>query len=284
MTESPEASDGRTGQRVAARRNHAPTVAGAPVDITPRSRKVAMPPKRASIVAQQIVKLIRDDRLRTGDALPPEHEMLEMYPVGRNTLREALRVLELQGVVTIRSGRGGGPVVSSPDSRHLASTLALLMQFAEAPFRAVVETRMYLEPIIAELCADRVTPELAEQLDSSVAAMEASPNDEQVFLAENQRFHELLAGGSGNPLFSYFLNSLHWITDGAALGVSYPKRARATVIQAHKHIAEAVRLGDTEAAGEAMRQHMADMFVYFERKFRRVMDETLTWEMYGSGM
>lgn len=256
---------------------------GAPNDVTPRSRQLAMPQKRASVVAQQLVKMIREDNLKTGDPLPPEHEMLALYPVGRNTLREALRVLELQGVITIRSGRGGGPIVSSPDSRHLASTLALLMQFAETPFRAVLETRMHLEPIVAELCADRISPELAAELRSSVEAMESSPDDEKVFLRENQRFHELLANGSGNPLFSYFLNSLHWIIDGVALGVTYPKRARSAVIKAHKAICEAIQAGDAEAASEAMRLHMADTLVYFERKYHAVMDESLTWEMYGSG-
>ncbi|MFJ8816548.1 FadR/GntR family transcriptional regulator [Amycolatopsis thermoflava] len=253
-------------------------------DVTPRNRQPAMPPKRATVVAQRLVKMIREDKLHAGDPLPPEHEMLDMFPVGRNTLREAMRVLELQGVITIRAGRGGGPVVASPDSRHLASTLALLLQFAETPFRAVLETRMHIEPIIAELCADRSTPELAEQLWSSVRAMEDEPDDEQLFLDENQRFHELLAAASGNPLFGYFLNSLHWIIDGVALGVSYPKRARKIVIEAHRRICEAIARGDAEAAAEAMRQHMTDTFVYFERKYHAVLDEPLTWEMYGSGM
>jgi len=113
--------------------------------------------------------------------------------------------------------------------------------------------------------------------------MESATNDEDVFLDENQRFHELLARGSGNPLFSYFLNSLHWITDGVVLGVKYPKRARAIVAKAHRAIYEAVQAGDTEAAAEAMRQHMADTLTYFDRRYRSVIDETLTWEMYGSG-
>ncbi|MFJ8812971.1 FadR/GntR family transcriptional regulator [Amycolatopsis thermoflava] len=282
MTEHPDAAGSRS--RSALRRRHVPAGPRERTDITPRSRRPAMPPKRATVVAQQIVKLIRDDKLRTGDPLPPEHEMLEMYPVGRNTLREALRVLELQGVVTIRAGRGGGPVVAAPDSRHLASTLALLLQFAETPFRAVLETRSFVEPIVAQLCAERVTPELAEELRASVAAMAAGSDDEETFLEENQRFHELLSTGADNPLFSYFLNSLHWIIDGVALGVRYPKRYRQAVIDAHDRICAAVTKGDGVAAAEAMRDHMTDTFRYFERKYHHVLDTTLTWEMYGSGM
>ncbi|HVW42094.1 MAG TPA: FadR/GntR family transcriptional regulator [Amycolatopsis sp.] len=282
MTEHPDATGSRP--RAAIRRQRVPAGTGERTDVTPRSRKPAMPPKRATVVAQQLVKLIRDDKLRPGDTLPPEHEMLEMYPVGRNTLREALRVLELQGVVTIRAGRGGGPVVASPGSRHLASTLALLLQFAETPFRAVLETRMYVEPIVAQLCAERITPELAEQLRASVATMEAGVDDEEVFLEENQRFHELLAAGADNPLFSYFLNSLHWIIDGVALGVSYPKRYRRLVLDVHKRVCDAVVQGDAAAAADAMRDHMTDTYGYFRRKYHHVLDTTLTWEMYGSGM
>src|SRR5690606_19110980 len=112
---------------------------------------------------------------------------------GRNTLREALRVLELQGVIMIRPGRGGGPTVSMPDSRHLASTLALLMQFANTPFRAIVETRLHVEPLTAELCAERADADVVRQLRESVDRMRSELNNEKVFLYENQRFHELVA-------------------------------------------------------------------------------------------
>ena len=86
------------------------------------------------------MRAIREGRLVAGDALPPEKDMLIAYGVGRDTLREALRVLELQGVIVLRPGRGGGPVVARPDSRHLASTLALLMQFGQTPFASILET------------------------------------------------------------------------------------------------------------------------------------------------
>lgn len=66
-----------------------------------------MPPKRSVVIAQSIVREIRDRRLQPGSQLPPEHEMLRTYNVGRNTLREALRLLELQGVLTIRPEPGG---------------------------------------------------------------------------------------------------------------------------------------------------------------------------------
>lgn len=251
------------------------------LDTTPRQQVPGMPPKRATLIAQRIVRAIREGRLVPGDSLPPEKDMLITYGVGRNTLREALRVLELQGVIVLRPGRGGGPVVARPDSRHLASTLALLMQFAQTPFRSIVETRLHLEPLTAELCAARADDEHAHHVRDSVDRMARGLDDEEVFLHENQRFHELIATGAGNPIFSYLLNSLNWITDGSALGVHYPRKNRKTVLDHHERICAAVERHDPQAAELAMRDHLQATVEYYDHKHAEVMDRVLTWEMYG---
>jgi len=261
-----------------------PTRALAPVvhlDTTPRQQVPGMPPKRATLIAQRIVRAIREGKLVPGDALPPEKDMLVAYGVGRNTLREALRVLELQGVIVLRPGRGGGPVVARPDSRHLASTLALLMQFAQTPFGSILETRLHLEPLTAELCASRADGDVAAEIRDSVDRMAQGLDVEEIFLHENQRFHELIAMGAGNPIFSYLLNSLDWITDGSALGVHYPRPARKSVLGHHQRVCEAIERVDPEAAHAAMRDHLATTVAYYEQKHAAVMDRVLTWEMYG---
>jgi DNA-binding FadR family transcriptional regulator len=250
-------------------------------DVTPRTRPPEMPQKRAEVIAHRIVRMIKDRDLRSGDPLPIESEMYQIFGVGRSTLREALRVLELQGVITIRPGRGGGPVVGSPDSRHLASTLALLMQFSNAPFRSVLETREHLEPIAATLCARHRDPRIAAELRASVERMRAAIADEPEFLAENLRFHELVAEGARNPLISYFINSLDWIIDGARLGVAYSRPARKHVADIHDEVCAAIEAGDPDAAGKAMSRHMVETREFFQRKFPKVMDQQLTWDMYG---
>lgn len=251
-------------------------------DVAPRTAPTGMPPKRATVIAQRIVKEIKLRNLQAGDHLPSERDMLETYNVGRNTLREALRVLELEGVLTIRPGPGGGPVITSPDSRHLASTFALLMQFADTPFRTVIETRQLLEPITARLCAERGDKRLLADLRGSVDAMGASLDDCEAFLDENRRFHDLVAWGSANPLFGYCINSLHWITDGTVLGVDYPRRFRKLVWQAHDEVCIGIESGVGATAEAAMRKHMDDTLAYFERHYQRQMDEILSWEMYGA--
>src|SRR5437660_9252231 len=78
------------------------------------------PPKAAMLVAQRIVRHIVRGNLQAGDLLPPERVMLETYQTGRGTLREALRLLEFQGVIALKPGPRGGPVVLNPDASHLA--------------------------------------------------------------------------------------------------------------------------------------------------------------------
>ncbi|MFC9360392.1 FadR/GntR family transcriptional regulator [Rhodococcus sp. NPDC057014] len=250
-------------------------------DVTPLTRLPAMPLKRAEMVAQRIVHMIQEQGLKPGDPLPVESDMYETFGVARSTLREALRVLEQQGVIVIRPGRGGGPTVGLPDSRHLASTLALLMQFSDTPFRSVLETREYIEPIAASLCAQNGDDRVIDGLRQSVDAMRANLSDEDSFLYENHRFHELIAEGARNPLISYFLNSLDWIIDGARLGVVYSKASRKQVAVIHDEICEAIEDGDGDRARDAMSEHMRDTRAFFERKHPQVMNQALTWEMYG---
>lgn len=250
-------------------------------DVTPLTRPPGMPLKRAEMVAQRVVHMIQEQGLKPGDPLPIESDMYETFGVGRSTLREALRVLEQQGVIVIRPGRGGGPTVGLPDSRHLASTLALLMQFSDTPFRSVLETREYIEPIAAALCAQNGDERVIDGLRQSVDAMRANISDEDTFLYENHRFHELIAEGARNPLISYFLNSLDWIIDGARLGVVYSQASRKQVALIHDQICEAIEDGDRDRARDAMSEHMRDTRAFFERKHPRVMNQALTWEMYG---
>src|SRR6476619_2287481 len=122
------------------------------------------PPKAALLVAQRIVQDALREGRKPGDLLAPERTMLEKYQTGRGTLREALRLLEFQGVIALKPGPRGGPVLQDPDASHLASTLVLLMQLKDAPFRSIVEVRTAMEPMISRLAAERMSEESLAEL------------------------------------------------------------------------------------------------------------------------
>ena len=243
-----------------------------------RGRDRYRPRKTAALLAQRIVTEITERGLQPGAPLPPEREMLEEYAVARGTLREALRFLEIQGVITMKTGPGGGPVVDRPGSRHLASTMAMMLQLEHTSFRSVLEARIVLEPTIARHAAERVSDEELEEMRASVDRMRAELDDRHVFREENERFHALIAEAAGNPVFQMVISSLNWIVDGTALGVEYPLESRRAVAREHARIYKAIASRDPERAAATMTVHMTDYLAYLAAKYPSVIDAPLRWD------
>ena len=235
------------------------------------------PQKTAMLVAQRIMADVNRRGNTIGDRLPPERVMLEQYDVGRGTLRESLRFLELQGVISLKPGPGGGPVVQRPDASSLATALTLLLQFENAPFRTIAEARTGLEPMMAQLAAGRMTDEQLGELKLSVDTMHEHVRDQAVFLEENKRFHDIIAHGSGNALFGVLVDALLGILDGSAIGIDYPEIRRSAVHKAHLRIYEALAERNPAAASEAMAEHIREYIKYAQRKFPDVLDAPITW-------
>jgi GntR family transcriptional repressor for pyruvate dehydrogenase complex len=236
------------------------------------------PPKAAMLVAQRIVRDLVRGNLQPGDLLPPERVMLETYQTGRGTLREALRLLEFQGVIALKPGPRGGPIVLNPDASHLASTIVLLMQLKQAPFRTIVEVRMALEPMISRLAAGRISSEAMDALRETIDQMRDNLDNQQPFLDANKRFHDIIAWSSGNPLFGYVVDSILGIMDGTVLGIDYPTPRRAAILKAHEEIYTALANRDPEASERTMREHIEAYVRYAERKFPEALEQVMQWD------
>lgn len=238
----------------------------------------ARPQKAAMLLARRIMRDVSRDRLRPGDQLPPEKVMLEKYSIGRGTLREALRLLEFQGIIALRPGPGGGPVLLDPDPTHLASTVLLLMQLKQAPFRTIVEVRGALEPVTSSLAAKRISEESLAELTSAVEDMREALRDQHAFLEANKRFHDIIAWSSGNALFGYMVNSLLGILDGSIVGMDYPNHRRAAILRAHEEILEAIQSRNSDLAYDRMREHIDAYQKFAERKFPDLLDQVISWD------
>jgi DNA-binding FadR family transcriptional regulator len=230
------------------------------------------------LVAQRIVRDIVRSSMTPGDLLPPERVMLEKYETGRGTLREALRLLEFQGVISLKPGPGGGPVLMNPPASNLANTLMLLMQLNQAPYRAIVEVRNAFEPMISQLAAQRMTEEQLAELAGTVDAMRENLNDRDSFLDSNKRFHDIIAWSSGNVLLAYLVDSLLGILDGTVIGIDYPSHRRSAILKAHEEIYAALAKHDPEASEQRMREHIEAYTTYAQKKYPEVLGQTITWD------
>jgi DNA-binding FadR family transcriptional regulator len=232
-------------------------------------------PKAARRIAKSIVREIQRRKLRPGDKLISEQKMVERYGVARGSLREALRFLELQGVLRLKSGPGGGPVVEAPRGQHLAGSLALLLQFGDAPFRSIIETRLAIEPGIAALAATRAGEEDVAALRRCLNSMSERIGDALAFQEENRGFHDLVAFASRNLVFRFLLPALHWISDGS--GIVYTETERRRILRAMRPIVAAIEARDAETASQSMRRFFEASLAYLERAYPEALAKPICW-------
>jgi DNA-binding FadR family transcriptional regulator len=234
-------------------------------------------PKTSERIARDIASHIVDNQLTPGTMLPTERDMIESMGVGRTTLREALRLLETRGVITIKSGPRGGPVVRRPRAADLSEALTLILEFEQSSLGEVFEARVALEPTLARLAAVRIADDQIDQLQSSIDAMMADLLNHDVFLDENQRFHSLIADIAGNVVLGVFTETLKTVADGALAGVRYTPNRRRAVAAAHQNIVDALKARDPDASAAAMSRHLDEAGRYWSRKYGELVSDPVRW-------
>lgn len=169
-------------------------------------------PKMAELVAAKL----RDEILRgdysPGDSLSSEAALVERFDVSRPTLREALRLLESQQLITVRRGSHLGPVANLPDAELTARSFALLLQLRKGTVADIYQFRMIFEPAAARMVAERATNAELESLREVLDAEYRSRDDFSVFTVLAWRFHSELVRLSGNPAMALVAETLEHIS------------------------------------------------------------------------
>lgn len=236
-----------------------------------------MKAKRQAKVAEDIAGAILN-RICSGDypagsSLPSEAQMLAEFGVGRASLRESLRILELHGVIRIKAGPGGGPIVQQVDTADFAGMAKIFFQVSAMTYREVVDARLILEPFFARMAAVNRDPEQIAALLASSIELE----DDRRYLASSHDFHRLIGSMSSNRMLNLFAHVLSHIFHEQVAGVLYPPEKRGDVIAEHRAIAEAIEAGDADRAEHLMRQHMEDYSRYVALRYPALLDEKIRW-------
>jgi DNA-binding FadR family transcriptional regulator len=214
-------------------------------------------------IADELRLLIVSGKLSEGDSLGHEPDLVERFGVSRPSLREALRILEAEGLVTVVRGVRGGVVVHEPDSRMTARTAALLLQARNVPLADVFEARGMLESIAArEIATMRGRRTAIKELRALIDEEEAIIEDPEKFATANAAFHRQLVALAGNQTLGIVAEMLHEVgaravtavsrTDGVVGSLAVRRRG----VRSQERLLELLEQRDGTAAEEHWRSHM----------------------------
>jgi len=245
----------------------------------PDSTKVrasARSPKLAESLARDLAENIFSRGLEPGARLPSERVLLEQLQVSRGTLREALRILEVHGLIRVRPGSSGGAVITSMDARDFNRVSSLHFKAHHATVRDIWQARLAIEPMLARLAAEQLTDSARGELEELLryaSRIEITNDDDYIRIGS--LFHRVVANACGNPVLDLFSRSLGEMTAYMAAGAVFPAEARSSVHNDHQIIVKTILQGNVKRAETLMRTHMMEMRDSAVARFPAALDDTV---------
>lgn len=247
---------------------------------SPTSAAGRWKPKAAETIARRVVQLIVSGGLKAGDKLPREAEMVDQYGVGRETLREALRLLETQGLIALRRGPGGGPVVATAEPVNLGRISTLYYQMVGATYVELVEAWALAEGLLAERAARN--PDTAQRTSVMAPYLRDMPDRHDVasidtFMTMHTGFHDALGVLGNNRVLHLSLASFGQIVSYQAGVIDDPRLLRRLIHDDHGKLARAVAAGHHRTAQALMRAHIDGVWSYFGQFLPGGSDQPVRW-------
>jgi DNA-binding FadR family transcriptional regulator len=225
-------------------------------------------PRLAEIIAAQMREDILSGRLKEGDVLGKQETLLAEYRVSLPAFREAMRILETDGLISVRRGNVGGAVVHAPTPRRAAQMIAMVLQTRASSLAEVSTALRYLEPICAGLCATRadrataVVPVLRDLVDNQRASL----GDSDEYLRYSHEFHSQIVTLCGNQPMIVVIGALQaiWSTHDSLVWETIADRpdaesgrdTRKAALRAHEKLLEAIELGNSDKASKIAAGHL----------------------------
>jgi GntR family transcriptional regulator, transcriptional repressor for pyruvate dehydrogenase complex len=207
-------------------------------------------------VAKQIERLILK-KLKPGDKLPSERELAEMLQVSRSSIRDAIRGLELMGLVEPR--QGAGTIVREVSAETLVNPFATALKHRQELVSELLDFRKMLEPPLAARAATHASPDEISEMEEILQRQEVTLSRGEASIAEDAEFHYSIALASGNSVVLKVLDILMDLLRETRERSLQLKGRPQKSLAGHRRILAAIKRHDAEAARDAMRRHIEDV-------------------------
>jgi len=229
-------------------------------------------PRAFHAIVEQFRSDILRGRRKPGDRLPPEQAISEQFNVSRTGVREAMRVLENQGLVEVRHGYAGGGFVAGNALGPALGALQTSLQLGQVEVDELYQARLFFEPTVARMAAERGTDLLVAQLEENYQRARAAVQAGSDAFAINLQFHAILARAAGNRVLAIFMQALVELLE--ILDREYPTNRSVSrkAVSDHSELIAAIRDHDGGRAESLMAEHLRDLedrFAQIQRKMRR---------------
>lgn len=228
----------------------------------------------SEIVAREILDDIHASNLVPGDRLPAESIMLRQYNIGRSTLREALRLLEVYGVLTIRSGPGGGPVLVEIRPRDIAQVMQLFLSVSGFTLGDVTDSLYFLQEMLARQAAAERDP---TQLAALRKVVEAEPTDDRrEFHRTISGFHHVMAELPRGRMLRVIVQAMEEMMT-LQIGKQVDIHDAKENLRDHVDITDAIEAGDSDRAAELMAEHTTRVVRLLRKSAPGALDRRVEW-------
>lgn len=241
-----------------------------PVDI-----QALRTPKMAELVANQLRNSIIRGTFKEGDSLPIEAELMALFKISRQTLREALRVLESEALIRISRGVNGGPKVMTPQSETVARHFGLMLQYQRTTLTDVFEARLLIEPQAARLVAERASELAPQRLRMIIEEEELVLADDIAFAHATIRFHETLVELAGNRTLALMLQTINGVFERhlslvtlSASQIGDNSEDKKLGLRAQSKLTRLIAAGDGQAAEDFWRRNLTTIGKVLLRQYQ----------------
>ncbi len=223
--------------------------------------KSVRPDRISQAIVDQIKDAIFQKKIKTGEKLPSERQMMEQFQTSRVTVREALKTLEHSGILEIKRGTQGGAFVRDPDVKFVNNFLQDMFSMGNIKVSDLTEARMAVEPFLVKVATERIKEDSLKLIKQNIIETKEclKSNNQSDARLINIEYHRLISQMCDNVLMSFMIDSIMDIMDNNITSIPVPLKTVENTLHFHEKIYSAIKARNPEKAQALMLEHIQDI-------------------------